>query len=87
MIPYFCVDAVCEVPFGSYPGNMPYEYFSDEAHLKEWLSVEKDEAKFKEFLDRNIFSCKDHNEYIERNGGLPKMQELRRREFLLEVEE
>src|SRR3954454_2004710 len=23
VIPFFCVDAVCEVPFGSYPGNMP----------------------------------------------------------------
>ena len=22
-IPFFCVDAVCEVPYGSYPGNMP----------------------------------------------------------------
>ena len=33
-IPFFCVDAVCEVPYGSYPGNMPYEYFSDEAHLR-----------------------------------------------------
>src|SRR5216684_4484105 len=26
-IPFYCVDAVCEVPYGSYPGNMPYEYF------------------------------------------------------------
>src|SRR5438477_5441625 len=24
-IPFYCVDAVCEVPYGSYPGNMPYE--------------------------------------------------------------
>ena len=23
VIPFFCVDAVCEVPFGSYPGNIP----------------------------------------------------------------
>ena len=29
-IPYYLVDAVCEVPYGSYPGNMAYEYFSDE---------------------------------------------------------
>ena len=34
LIPFFCVDAVCEVPFGSYPGNMPYEYFSDECTLE-----------------------------------------------------
>ena len=40
VIPFFCVDAVCEVPFGSYPGNMPYEYFSDEDHLRQWLEVE-----------------------------------------------
>ena len=37
VIPFYCVDAVCEVPFGSYPGNMPYEYFSDEEHLRHWL--------------------------------------------------
>ena len=30
IIPYWCVDAVIEMPFGSYPGNMPGEYFSDE---------------------------------------------------------
>ena len=28
VIPFYCVDAVCEVPYGSYPGNMPYEYSS-----------------------------------------------------------
>src|SRR5207244_8953079 len=53
-IPFFCVDAVCEVPFGSYPGNMPYEYFSDEEHLCQWLAVEKDVERFKEFLNRYI---------------------------------
>jgi glutaconate CoA-transferase subunit A len=83
MIPYFCVDAVCEVPYGSYPGNMPFEYFSDEAHLKEWLTVEKDPAKLKEFLQKNIYSCKDFNEYLEKNGGLKRMQELRRIEFMV----
>ena len=43
IIPFYCVDAVCEVPFGSYPGNMPYEYYSDEDHLREWLTEEADE--------------------------------------------
>src|SRR5437588_2289481 len=54
-IPFLCVDAVCEVPYGSYPGNMPYEYFSDEAHLRRWLEVERDEAEFHRFLDEYIF--------------------------------
>src|SRR5436190_18533209 len=53
-IPFFCVEAVCEVPFGSYPGNMAGEYFSDEAHLRKWLTIEKDHDGFKRFLDENF---------------------------------
>lgn len=82
MIPYYCVDAVVEVRYGSYPGNMPYEYFSDEAHLKEWLAVEKDEEAFKKFLKENIFDVKDFGEYLEKRGGEKRMEELRKIEFL-----
>ncbi len=81
-IPYWWVDAVIEVPYGSYPGNMPGEYFSDEEHLMEWLRVEKDPEEFKQFLDRNIYSVKDFTEYIERNGGLSKIQKLKKLEHL-----
>jgi len=83
VIPYLCVDAVCEVPYGSYPGNMPYEYFSDEDHLRQWLQVEEDEETFKRFLNDNIYGVRDFSEYIEKCGGLPRMQELRRQELLL----
>jgi glutaconate CoA-transferase subunit A len=82
-IPFFCVDAVCEVPFGSYPGNMAYEYFSDEEHLREWLDAEEDPAKFKEFLQRNIYGVKDFNEYLELHGGMKRMQELRDKENMI----
>jgi glutaconate CoA-transferase, subunit A len=83
VIPFFCVDAVCEVPYGSYPGNMPYEYYSDEVHLRTWLDVEKDLEGFRQFLDRHIFGVKDFNEYLQLCGGLRRMQELRRQELLL----
>lgn len=81
-IPFWCVDAVVEVPFGSYPGNMPYEYFSDEEHLKEWLRVEKDPAELKAFLDKQIYGTKNFYEYLELNGGIAKMQKLRAIELL-----
>jgi len=84
-IPFLCVDAVCEVPFGSYPGNMPGEYFSDEDHLKLWLEVEKDPAAFRQFLEDHIHGVKDFADYIQICGGLRRMQELRRREFLLHM--
>ncbi|MGA2333269.1 MAG: CoA-transferase [Syntrophales bacterium] len=82
VIPYWCVDAVCEVPYGSYPGNMYAEYFSDEEHIREWMKTEEDPVEFKKFLEKNIYSCKDHFEYIEKNGGIHKLLKLRDKEFM-----
>ncbi|MBY0230312.1 MAG: CoA transferase subunit A [Gemmataceae bacterium] len=83
-IPYFLVDAVCEVPFGSYPGNMPYEYFSDEAHLRAWLEAEADLDKYREWLGKHVFGVHDFSEYLQLCGGSPRLQELRRQELLLD---
>jgi glutaconate CoA-transferase subunit A len=83
VIPFFCVEAVCEVPFGSYPGNMAGEYFSDEAHLRTWLTVEKDLDAFKRFLDEHILNVADFDGYLAKCGGLPRLRELRAQEFLL----
>ncbi len=46
-IPYWLVDAVCLVPYGSYPGEMPYEYTSDEQHFAEWIEAEQDPAELR----------------------------------------
>jgi glutaconate CoA-transferase subunit A len=83
VIPFFCVDAVCEVPYGSYPGNMPYEYFSDEDHFRLWLDVETDPGRFKEFLQKYIHGVRDFTEYLELCGGMRRLQQLRQQEFLL----
>jgi glutaconate CoA-transferase subunit A len=83
-IPFFCVDAVCEVPYGSYPGNMPYEYASDEEHLRGWLEAEEDTQQHRAWLDRHIYGVKDHFEYLQVCGGLARMQQLRQRELLLD---
>ena len=83
-IPFWCVDAVVEVPYGSYPGNMPYEYFSDEEYLKQWLSIEKDPAAFKEFFKKQIMETCDFYEYLSLNGGIEKMMKLRAIENLIE---
>lgn len=83
-IPFYCVDAVCEVPFGSFPGNMPYEYFSDESHLRLWLEVEQNQDAFGRFLEDYIYGVKNFAEYLHRCGGLPRLQELRSQEFLLQ---
>lgn len=84
VIPAFCVDAVLEVKYGSYPGNMPYAYFSDEEHLREWLSADSKPETLEPFLQKFIFGTKDFPEYLELCGGQAKMERLKRIEFLEE---
>ena len=81
-IPWYVVDAVIEVPFGSYPGNMAGEYFSDEAHLREWMEADNDEASISAFVDRYIRGTADFGEYLALCGGLARLQELRAEELL-----
>jgi glutaconate CoA-transferase subunit A len=83
-IPFYLVDAVVEVPYGSYPGNMPYLYFSDEEHLAQWMKVEKDPEAFEKFLEHYIYGVSDFEEYLERCGGLKRIEELQKLENLVE---
>jgi glutaconate CoA-transferase, subunit A len=82
MTPYWLVDAVCHVPYGSYPGNMPYEYFSDEEHLALWMESEKDEAGFQAFLQKHIYGVEDFAGYLEVAAGEQRLAELRAMEPL-----
>jgi len=87
VIPSWCVDAVIQVPYGSYPGNMEKEYFSDEEHLKMWLEKEKDPEEFKKFIKKYILDTKDFYEYLNLCGGIEKMNQLRFDELLVNPEE
>jgi len=85
VIPYYLVDAVCEVPYGSYPGVMPGEYFSDEEHLRLWLKTEEDPVAFGRFFDELVRKTKDFQEYLDRCGGVRRIQQLRAQELLLDA--
>jgi glutaconate CoA-transferase subunit A len=76
-IPYWLADAVCLVPYGSYPGEMPYEYGSDEQHLREWVDAEKDPQAFEAFLDRYIYGTPDFEAYLALAAGEARLAELR----------
>lgn len=83
-IPYFLVDAVCEVRYGSHPGNMPGLYYFDEEHIAEWLKMSRTEEGVEEYLDRYVYSVESFDEYVELIGGEEKMEYLRRLEMLQE---
>ncbi|MBU1171529.1 MAG: CoA transferase subunit A [Proteobacteria bacterium] len=85
-IPFLLVDAVCEVPYGAYPGGMPGEYFSDEDHLTDWLDAEKNDETFNAFIKKEIFGCRNHEDYLNLHGGRERMAALRAEECLLHKE-
>lgn len=84
VIPFFLVDAVVEVPYGSHPCQMPYLYFFDEEQIGEWLRMSSSEEGTKEYFDKYVYGTQDFFEYLERVGGLRKLEYLKRVEQLRE---
>jgi acyl CoA:acetate/3-ketoacid CoA transferase alpha subunit len=83
-IPFFCVDAVVEVPYGSHPCQMPGAYFYDEEHISEWLGLAKTAEGVKAYLEKYVFGVHSFEEYLDLCGGIKQMNYLRRREALRE---
>jgi acyl CoA:acetate/3-ketoacid CoA transferase alpha subunit len=81
-IPFYVVDAVCEVPFGAHPAQMPYQYFFDEAHITEWLAAGKTEEGTMAYLDKYVYGVADFEEYLDRIGGMKRLGQLRQLERL-----
>ena len=83
VIPYWCVDAIIEVPYGSHPGNMPGEYWFDEDFFKMYLETVKTEEGTEGFYKDYVHGVKDFEEYLEKIGGGRKMRDLRAIEKLI----
>lgn len=82
VIPFFTVDAVCEVPFGSHPCEMPGMYFYDEEHIGEWLRLSKTVEGVKQYLNKYVFSVETFEDYLQLVGGVKKLNYLRKVEKL-----
>ena len=83
-IPFFVVDAVCEVPYGAHPSQMPGLYFFDEEHIGEWLRLSKTEEGTQEYFEKYVFGADDFAGYLELVGGADKLRYLERVERLEE---
>lgn len=68
IIPYFLVDAVVEAPFGSHPGEMCYLYRRDEPMIKEWVKASETAEGAQAYLERYVYSVRNHQEYLELIG-------------------
>ncbi|GIS59664.1 MAG: hypothetical protein CM1200mP2_18890 [Planctomycetaceae bacterium] len=64
------------------PATCPTSTTRAKKHIRQWLAVEEDLDEYRGFLDHHIFEVSDHQEYVRRAGGLDRLEELRRLEFM-----
>ncbi len=81
-IPFYVVDAVCEVPYGAHPTLMPYHYFFDETHIQEWMTMAKTETGANAYFEKYVFDVEDFAAYLEKIGGVRLLHYLKQIELL-----
>jgi len=67
-IPFFCVDAVCHVPFGAYPTACYRYYDYDPVYFNEFAKYANDDALYPRYLEKYIYGVNSHQELLELVG-------------------
>jgi glutaconate CoA-transferase, subunit A len=75
MVPGFQVAAVVPLTHGAHPTSLFRCYDYDSDHLKEYVARSRDD--FQGYLREYVFEPKDHDEYLERIGGVAKLAALK----------
>ncbi|MFZ5633272.1 MAG: CoA transferase subunit A [Bacillota bacterium] len=78
-IPFYCVEAVVELPFGAHPLGVAGYYWIDTPFRREWLAASKTYEGFRAWLDKWVFSWDSFDGYLrklgeERLAGLREME-------------
>lgn len=76
-IPFYTVDAVAEVPFGSHPWHLYGCYYADLPFYRDYGLESRDRESFLDWLDEWILP---HDEYLEKVGAdrLARLEQLER---------
>ena len=70
VIPFMCVDAVVELPYGGIPGSVPgYYYWSRQWWEQLMRYAATSEENYQKFFEHWVFSCKDQFDFLEKLGG------------------
>ncbi|MFH0871830.1 MAG: CoA-transferase [bacterium] len=76
-LPYFAIQHVCHVPFGSHPYAVFNYYDYDPRQLKIYHEAAKEDASFQRYLEEFVYGVKSHAEYLEAVGGLSRLDALK----------
>jgi glutaconate CoA-transferase subunit A len=76
-VPFFVVDHVCHVPYGAHPYAVFNYYDYDPLHLKEYHESARQDDTYQRYLERYVFSVKDHAAYLKAVGGQARLDSLK----------
>lgn len=63
-IPHTKVDAICEAPFGAYPGSCDTVHDEDEDEIAAWFAAGRDPDRWREYLRRTVLDVPDHDAFL-----------------------
>ncbi len=66
MLPKYEVDLVVEAPYGAHPTGFLPLYTMDVPHITEYTIASSNPKAYEEYLDKYIYSVKDHEEYLKK---------------------
>ena len=64
-------------PFGAHPTSLYRAYDYEAEHIQLYVEYTKTPEGFKAYLDKYVYSVKDHWEYLERIGGARRLNDLK----------
>jgi glutaconate CoA-transferase, subunit A len=77
LIPGLLVSHVVELPFSAHPTSLYRHYDYDARHIERYVEAQRTPETFRAYLDEYVFGVQDHWEYLERLGGMKRLNSLR----------
>lgn len=77
VIPGLLVSHVVELPFGAHPTSVYRAYDYDSSMIEHYVQATHSEETLKVFLDEYVYGVKDHWGYLEKVGGMQRLNELK----------
>ncbi len=76
-IPGLLVSHVVHLPFSAHPCSVYRVYDYDAEEIERYVEGTNTPESLKAYLDRTVYSVQDHWEYLERVGGMKRLESLR----------
>jgi acyl CoA:acetate/3-ketoacid CoA transferase alpha subunit len=78
-VPYHYIDAVVEQPFGAYPTSSNGYYSFDADHINHYQQYARAGGEeYKKYLKEYVYGCETFDDFLERCGGVKKINQLKR---------